>query len=671
MQYDPDPHSGWSARQHFEAAISLQQQGKLHEAEQHYRAVLQLMHDHPGVLHNLALVLIQTGRLEEAAEAYRKIIAGAPDDAAAHAYLGQVLRSLGRNEQALAHLQRSIVLKPDFVEAHVNLGNLLVALNRPQEALASYAKAQALNPRLAEPYNNMGNLLASLGRHAEAVPQFEKALALRPDFVAAMNNLGESLSALGRHEQAIVWFERALSISPNDALTESNLGMALAALNRHDEAIAHYRTALALQPNFPAALNNLGNSLDALVRSNESLESFETLLALEPDNAWANFGAGNAHRILGRLDEARRFYERAIALAPGISTFHRPLVEIRRVREDDPQLEVLEDLAQRSEALPLNEQIELHFALAKAYDDLERYEAGFEHLQSGNALKRRMVAYDEASQLGALRNIEAAFTSEMIAAQGGLGNPSDLPIFIVGMPRSGTTLVEQMLASHPRVFGGGELSYASVFVSHGEAGAKFPFEVGSLSGEQLHDLGSLYVARLRALAPLADRITDKLPFNFSLAGLIHLVLPNARIIHLRRDPVDTCFSCYANLFSQGIEFSNDLGELGRHYRAYQRLMAHWRCVLPQEAMLEVQYEELVGDFEAQSRRIVDYCGLEWDTHCLSYHETKRAVRTASSAQVRRPLFKSSIGRWLPYKKQLQPLLDALGDDLACLDPGAS
>ena len=664
MQRDANSQSGWSARQHYEAAVSLHQQGKLDDAERHYRAVLRLQRDHPGVLYNLALVLIHTGRLVEAAGAYQKIIAVAPDDAMAHAYLGQVLRSLGRNEEALAHLQRSLVLKPDYAEAHANLGNVLVALNRPQDALASYAKAQALNPRLAEPYNNMGNLLASLDRHAEAVVQFEKALALRPGFVPAMNNLGDSLSALGRHEQAIVWFERALSIAPKDALAENNLGMALAALNRHEEAVKHYRNALAEQPDCPAALNNLGNSLDALVRPAESLEAFEKLLVLEPNNAWAYFSAGNAYRILGRLDDARRFYERAVALAPGVAAFHRTLVEAKRFRENDPQLAVMEDLAQRIASLPEKEQIELHFALAKAYDDIGRHGPAFEHLQSGNALKRRMIAYDETAQLGVLRHTEEAFTSELIAARRGLGNPSDRPIFIVGMPRSGTTLVEQMLASHPRVFGAGELLHMLDLVSAGQAGARFPFDIASLSGEQLRQFGSLYVARLGSLAPLADRITDKLPANFSVAGLIHLALPHAHIIHVRRDPVDTCFSCYTNLFSRGFEFTYDLGELGRHYRAYESLMEHWRRVLPEGAMLEVQYEDLVADFEAQARRILAYCGLEWDEHCLSFHKTERAVRTASAGQVRRPLFSSSVGRWRPYKEQLRPLLDALGCDPA-------
>ena len=664
MQRDAHFQSGWSARQHYEAAVSLHRLGKLDDAERHYRTVLQLQRDHPGALHNLAVILIHTGRLAEAVEAYEKIIAVAPDDALAHAYLGQVLRSIGRNEEALAHLKRSLVLKPDHAEAHTNLGNVLAALDRPQEALASYAKALALNPRLAEPYNNMGNVLASLGRPEEAVIQFEKALALRPGFVPAMNNLGNLLSELGRHEQAASWFEQVLSLQPKDASAESRFGMALAALNRHEEAVKHYRNALGEQPSFPAALNNLGNSLNELTRPAEALEAFEKLLVLDPDNAWAHLGAGDAHRILGRLDDARRFYERAVALAPGVAAFHRTLVEAKRIREDDPQLAVMEDLTQRIASLTENEQVELHFALAKAYDDIGRHQPAFEHLHSGNVLKRRLVDYDEAAQLALLRNIEEAFTAELIAARRGLGNLSDRPIFIVGMPRSGTTLVEQMLASHPRVFGGGELPYMSDLVSAGQAGARFPFDIASLSGEQLRRFGSLYVARLGLLAPLADRITDKLPANFSNAGLIHLALPQAHIIHVRRDPVATCFSCYTNLFSQGLEFSYDLSELARHYRAYESLMEHWRRVLPQGAMLEVQYEDLVADFEAQARRIVDTCGLEWDARCLKFYETKRAVRTASAAQVRRPLFNSSIGRWRPYQEQLRPLFDALECDPA-------
>ena len=608
--------------------MSLHRQGKLGDAELHYRSILGLHADHLGTLHGLALLLAQTGRFAEAAETYKKIIAVAPDDAVAHANLGHVLHSMGRYEEALASLQRSLSLKPNAAETCTNIGNALAELNRPQEALAFYAKAMALNPRLAEPANNSGSLLASLGRYEEALAQFQ----------------------------------RALSVQPDRALAHYNLGAALGALNRHDEAAAHYKKALAERPDYPAALNNLGNSLHALLRPAESLEAFERLLLLDPGHAPAHFGAGNALQILGRVDEARQAFERAAALAPGVALFHHALVETKRLREDDPQLAIMENLAQRIASLAEREQIELHFALAKAYDDVGRTERAFEHLQDGNRLKRRSIVYDEKSELGALRALARAFTSEAMAARRGLGDPSELPVFIVGMPRSGTSLVEQILASHPRLFGAGELFHLPELVSAGQAAGRFPSDFSSLSDEQLRQFAGRYVERLRSHAPEADRIADKLPANFRFIGLIRLALPNARIIHVRRDPVDTCFSCYSKLFPSGQDYSFDLGELGRFYRAYESLMEHWRSVLPAGAMLEVQYETLVADLEGQARRMVEYCGLEWDERCLRFHQTERSVRTASFAQVREPLYVHSIGRWRPYKAHLRPLLDALGVD---------
>jgi len=258
-----------------------------------------------------------------------------------------------------------------------------------------------------------------------------------------------------------------------------------------------------------------------------------------------------------------------------------------------------------------------------------------------------------------LRDTASVFSAELIRRNEGLGDPSADSIFIVGMPRSGTTLVEQVLASHPEVFAAGEVMN---FREAMEAVAAFPEAMPSLTAEQLREIGARYAKSMRALAPTAERITDKMPSNFRFVGLIHLALPNARIIHVRRDPIDTCLSCYSKIFTGDQPFSYDLGELGRFYRAYEALMAHWRRVLPEGAMIEVQYEELVADFEKQARRIVDYCGLAWDERCLAFHETKRPVLTASAVQVRQPLYRSAVGKWRPYAALLAPLLDALGSE---------
>jgi hypothetical protein len=247
-----------------------------------------------------------------------------------------------------------------------------------------------------------------------------------------------------------------------------------------------------------------------------------------------------------------------------------------------------------------------------------------------------------------------------MAAKAGQGHPSEVPVFIVGMPRSGTTLVEQVLASHPAVFGAGEQAILPYLVNAGQAGEDFPSGAGSLSGDDWHRLGETYAAKLCALAPQAKRITDKMPGNFLYAGMIHLALPKARIVHVRRDPLDTCFSCFSRLFDGNLNYAYDLAELGRYFGAYDALMVHWRRALPEEAMLEVRYEDLVEDLEPQARRIVAYCGLEWDELCLAFHQTKRTVRTASAFQVRRPLCRSAIGRAAHYSAWLEPLRAALG-----------
>ena len=320
------------------------------------------------------------------------------------------------------------------------------------------------------------------------------------------------------------------------------------------------------------------------------------------------------------------------------------------------------ELARDPSGLSAKEQAFLHFGLANALagSDPER---SFQHLLAGNVLQRKLVAYDEAALLGLLEGTRHFFTADLMQSRAGLGDPSHTPVFVLGMPRSGSTLVEQILASHPRVSCLGEANtFNKAILELGGPDADrlhFPAGTPPLSAEFLRQTGATCAARMNALAPAADRIVDKTLENFRFAGFIHLALPNARIVHTRRDPLDTCFSCFSKLFSEGLCYTYDLGELGRHYRAYEALMAHWREVLPEGVMLEVQYEELVADLEGQARRIVAHCGLEWDARCLNFHKTGRQVRTASKTQVRQPLYKSSVGRGHLFEAQLGPLLEAL------------
>ncbi len=480
-----------------------------------------------------------------------------------------------------------------------------------------------------------------------------------PNHPGVLHGLGLICLRTHRLGEAADFLQQASAAAPQDGAIHTDLGKTWLMLGRYDEARRCFQDILARQPASVPALMGLGDVLGILGQPTEALEAFEKLLAVDPNHAAGHFGIGTVMTQLGAFAPARRAFETAVALSPRRPAYHRALAEAGRFGEDDPRLAALEDLSRDADSFPDDQKVELHFALAKAYDDLKRRDAAFEQWQKGNAIKRRLISYDEAVVELSFHAVATAFTPAVMQAHRMSGHPSELPIFIVGMPRSGTSLVEQMLASHPAVFGAGELLYVNDLIAGNHGGKHYPSGIAALPGTAFHRFGQLYSERLGALAPEAKRVVDKLPANFRHLGLIRLALPNARILHVRRDPVDTCFSCYSKLFLNGLNFAYDLGELGRYYKRYEALMAHWHAVLPGGAILDVQYETLAENFEAEARRIVAFCGLEWNKRCLRFYQTDRAVRTHSQSQVRQPLFQSSIGRWRPYEKWLQPLLDAL------------
>lgn len=674
-----------SPAQGFATALALHRAGRLAEAEPLYEAVLHLDRHHLGSLHNLALIRLQQRRLAEAASLLRHAIDQEPEAATAHNGLGMVMRAMGRHVEAgaafaeaarlapelaavhanlaaallaqgraveaVAPLERALALAPNDVEAIDSMGNALQALHRPGDAVAWHERAIALNPGHAAAHNGLGNALSALARFEEACGAFRRALAIDSDLADARVNLGKALLARGSHEAAIAEFETALARNPRDASARNDLAGALLRLGRDDEAIAQYRKAIALEPGWAALHSNLGNALHASGRHNEAIHHYLRAIALDPGSATAHSNLGTTLRELGRLDESRRAFAAAVTFAPDSPLFHLNLARARRFTADDPQLGALEAMVAKGGA-----PAEAYFGLAKAHADLGRYKSSLAHLRVANALKRGEIVYDEARTLRRFERIRAAFTPALMHAQEGVGDPSSLPIFILGMPRSGTTLVEQIVASHPQVHGAGELAELTASVA---AWPAFPDGLRDAESADFRALGERYVAALQRRAPAAPHITDKTPSHFLFVGLIRLALPNACIIHVRRDPRDTCLSCFATLFTAGQPYAYDLAELGRYYRAYDALMAHWRNLLPESAMLEVRYEDVVADVGGEARRIIAYCGLAWDEACLDFHRNHRVIRTASAAEVREPVYRRSIGRWRDYGEALRPLLDAL------------
>jgi tetratricopeptide (TPR) repeat protein len=614
-----------------------------------------------------ALSLHKAGRLAEAEPLYRQILTVDPRHIDSLHLLGVVAHHAGRNDEALDLISKAIAMNDQVADFHCNMGLVLFAIGRRGEAVASYARAIALEPRHALASNNLGNALTELGRVREGEAQLRRTLELKPDYPEAHYNLANTLAAQGKFDDAVVHYSSALALAPDFINAHNNLGTALEQQGRVDEAAAQFRRVLELEPQHPGAHYNLGNILRAKTDYEAAIVHYKQALAGKPNfaDAWNNMGAALAER--GDLDAALEAYQKTVEADPTRAAYHRNLANSKRYEPGDPQLAVMEQLTQNLASVPEHERVDLQFALGKAYADLKQHERSFRHLLAGNRLKRAQINYDEAEAIGYMRRIRTVFNAELLRTKVGGGEPSATPLFIVGMPRSGTTLIEQIIASHPQAVGAGELFDLDNIV-HSLAGLnggalRFPEVVATMSGEQLRQVGARYVAAIRALAPTADRIADKMPWNFHFPGLIHLALPNARIIHTRRDPVDTCLSCFSILFEGGSNpYTYDLGELGRFYRAYDSLMAHWTAVLPPGIMIEVRYEEVVDDLEKQARRVIAHCGLEWDDACLAFHKTRRPVRTSSVAQVRQPIYRSSVGRWRPYREQLRVLLKELGID---------
>ena len=494
----------------------------------------------------------------------------------------------------------------------------------------------------------------------DAATQYEKASVLKPNYGEALYGHGNVLRVMQRYEEALVSFQKFLAINPNNAEALNIFGLTLQRLKRFTEALASFDRAIAIKPDFVDALTNRGTALQELGRFEEAFREFDRALALRPDFAEARFNKGLLCLMLGQQDEARDAFETGINLSPRKSDFYLSLSMCKGFAADDPLIPTMENL-ERDETLDVEERIKLGFALGKVLRDIGHFDRAFSQVFRANKLKRARVAYNESAALAFFEYLPAIFSSTRMAEKSGTGDSSQLPVFVIGLPRSGTTLVEQILASHSRVFAAGEIDDFKVAISETFRG--FPQNLEGVSAEQLAKLGRRYLDTLRVLAPRAERATDKSTQNWPFIGLIHLALPNARIVHVHRDPVDTCLSSFFTLFAEGHVQTYDLSELGHYYRAYATLMAHWRSVLPAGIMLDVQYEELVADFENQARRIVVHCGLEWDEACLTFQKANRAVKTASAFQVRQPLYSSSVDLSRRYLPLLQPLLDALGPEL--------
>jgi tetratricopeptide (TPR) repeat protein len=591
------------------------------------------------------------GDLPAAIDSHRRALELKPDLAESHDALGAALRDSGRLEEAAESHRRALAIRPDFADAYGNLGNALRDLGRVAEAVDSYRRLCELMPESAEAHNHLGNALLSLGRLAEAVACYRKVTGLLPLSAVAFTNLGNALRGLGLPQEAAASCSRALEIEPESADAHRYLGNAWFDLGQFDRAAASYEQALAINPGYAEVHTALGVVLRQIGRGDEAETSCRRALEINPDLPETLALLGDLQAGQGRFAAAEESFQRALSIDPELPEAWAGIARYRKMGDADaPWLAAVQRLVAKS--LPIQHEINLRYAIGKYFDDIEDFEQAFANYRLANELTQRYgIKHDRERLTRRVDRLVASYDRAWLDTTSAEANPSDRPVFIVGMPRAGTTLGEQILASHPAVCGVGELRFWHAAVAEYEKS----MEAGWGNGGVISGLAGRYLRKLAEFSTEARRVVDKMPANTMNLGLMHASLPQARIIHMRRHPIDTCLSIYFQAFSTTHSYANDLEDLAHYYTQYFRVMEHWRSTLPEDAILDVPYERLVEDPETWSRRMIEFIGLPWDPRCLDFHRTDRTVLTASSWQVRQKITTASAGRWHHYEKFVGPL----------------
>jgi tetratricopeptide (TPR) repeat protein len=632
--------------------------------------ILKVVPGQPQATLLLALAKRSLGAFDQSLAILARLTAAQPGLAAAHYELGVALHREGRGEPALAALHRAVSLEPRLSAAWLKLGDLYSEIGDASNADVAYSqhiKCSTRNPTL---------LAAGAALYANRLSDAERLLRghlkAAPDEVAALRMLAEVAGRLRRYRDAEALLRRCIELTPGFLAARHNLALVLHREGKSAEALAEIDRLLEVEPRQAGYLNLKAAILGSIGEYAASLELYQAVLREYPNQAKVWMSYGHALKTAGSDREGIAAYRRSIELQPLLGEAYWSLANLKTFRFTPGDLGAMHSaLSKAASDLDDHERLHFFFALGKALEDSGSYEESFANYTAGNLLRKRDLHYDPEEHTARSRRSRAVFTREFLEERSGLGCEAVDPIFIVGLPRSGSTLVEQILASHSQVEGTMELpditamARALTWDANQTEPGRYPDVLCKLAPERWRSLGEEYLERTRIHRKSgAPFFIDKMPNNFAHVGLIHLALPNAKIIDVRRHPLACCFSGFKQHFAMGQHFSYSLEDIGRYYRDYVELMAHFDAVLPRRVH-RVFYETLVDDTESEVRRLLEYCGLTFEESCLRFYENSRAVRTASSEQVRRPIYRDGIEQWRKYESWLGTLEDALGPVLDC------
>lgn len=651
---------GKNTKNMFDRAVSLLKDGAQDDAETLCRSWLSENSRDVNFLSLLGTIQLRNNNFEEAEQLLTTVTEIAPGYPNAQEDLGTVLLNLGKPEKALIPLQKAIELNPQSSSAFFKLGGALKSLGRDEAGDAALKYAADLSPSQAN--LEKATKLFVEGKFREAETIAKEVLEVNPRDVNAGLLLGRIAINARAFKDAEKLLLKVVEIAPRFILAWHDLCSALKEQGKDEEFVRTIEKAIELEPDNAQSHYYYAAGLASAGRTEEAVNSYRRAVEIEPGLAGAHMGLGHVLKTLGDPEGGIEAYRAAIALRPNFGEVYFSLSNLKTFRFSDSEIE---DMVERinQESLPSESVVHFAFSLGKAFEDKEDYDLAFKYYSQGNGEHRNSIAYDPVQTEVAHTKIKETFSLEFFdrikQTQVGVQDPA--PIFIIGLPRSGSTLLEQILASHSLVDGTSELSdlgMVSQMIPDKDKGRVFPSGILKMSDAEITQLGQEYMDRTQRHRRGAPFFTDKMPNNFAHVGLLQAIIPNAKIIDARRHPLDSCVGCFKQHFAKGQTFTYDLFELGEFYLEYDQLMSHWNEVLPGK-VLRVQYEDVVQDLETQVRRILDYCGLPFEEACVNFHETKRSVRTASSEQVRQPIYNKSMNTWQGFDTQIAPLKEIL------------